>query len=69
MVHDNNNEYNVYLIDDGTMDTVIKVNHERWAEPRVYRYTDTSDYRDESGSLDFDTFIADVVIPDAELEE
>ena len=47
------------LLDDGTMDTVVKLpgGHE-------WRYLDTSDYRDDSGTLDFDKWIEDVVIPD-----
>ena len=62
-------EYDVCLVDDGTMDTVVEVSHERWEEPRTYRYHDTSAYRDENGCVDMEAFAAEVVIPDAETEE
>jgi len=43
----------LYLIDDGTIDTVIGYcGHE-------LRYADTSYCRDESGVLDFEQFIED----------
>ena len=44
----------VTLIDDGTMDTVLRIGDEE------FRYTDTSDYRDEeSGALDLTAFLDD----------
>lgn len=62
-------EYGIDLIDEGTMDTVVDVYHPRWDEPKTFRYSDTSDYRDEAGCLDLKTFAEKVVIPDAEQEE
>ena len=62
-------DYEVYLVDDGTMDTVVEVCHGRWPRCRTFRYSDASEYRDESGCLNFDAFAKDVVIPDAEMEE
>lgn len=52
------------LIDDGTMDTVVRLpNDEEW------RYSDTSTYRDpDSGALDFARFVKDEVIPDMDAD-
>ncbi len=63
--------YDITLLDDGTMDTVIEVSHPRWGdESQTFRYSDTSEYRDpETGYLDEDAFFEEVVIPDAEMEE
>lgn len=64
-------EYDVYLCDDGTMDTVIEVCHERWEAPKEFRY-DTVEfamYLDEFGCLDLKAFAEDIVIPDAKLED
>jgi len=71
MVISANDAYEVTLIDDGTLDTVVEVSHERWTEPKVYRYSTecAAAYRDNDGVLDMQAFADDVVIPDAELEE
>ena len=59
---------NCQLGDDGSLDTIIihwrqtKPGHHK--EPVEYRYSDTSEYRDNDGLLDFDRFIAEVVKPD-----
>lgn len=49
------------LIDDGTMDTVIRL-----PDDREWRYEcDTAgDYRDESGALDTEAFVRDIVMED-----
>lgn len=46
----------VELVDDGTMDTVLRVGE------YVFRYSHefAADYRDESGALDLESFIEDV---------
>jgi len=66
-----NDEYDVSLEDDGTLDTVVEVRHDRWTEPRTYRYSTecAAAYRDNEGRLDMRAFVDDVVIPDAEMEE
>ena len=71
MVVSLNNQYDVTLLDDGTMDTVVEISHKRWDEPKEYRYSTecASAYRDNDGVLDMQSFIDDIVIPDAELEE
>ena len=47
------------LLDDGTLDTVVQL-----PDGTEWRYSDTSECRDESGALDFDKFAQDVVLPD-----
>ncbi len=52
------------LIDDGTLDTVVGL-----PDGTEYRYSDTFDYRDpDTGELDFDRWIVEIVIPDVESE-
>jgi hypothetical protein len=46
------------LIDDGTLDTCIRL-----PNGEVWRYDDSSDYRDDEGILDFDRYITEVVLP------
>lgn len=43
----------VVLIDDGSLDTVFKVNG------HTHRFSDTSDYRDSDGVLNIDAFLDD----------
>lgn len=55
------------LVDDGTMDTVVEV----WKNDRLigtFRYDCefAAEYRDESGALDMDRFIEEVLMEDAE---
>jgi hypothetical protein len=52
------------LLDEGTMDTVVKCQHGELVE--IFRYaTDVAyDYRDDDGLLDMVGFIAEVVQPD-----
>ena len=53
------------LLDDGTMDTVVKL-----PDGTEWRYEDTSDYRDpDSGALDFEQWVEDVVLPDMDADE
>jgi hypothetical protein len=49
--------WDIHLIDDGTLDTVFKAVM-RIAPHITYecRYSDTSEYRDEDGSLTLDGF-------------
>ena len=47
------------LIDDGTLDTVVEL-----PDGTEWRYSDTSDYRDIGGMLDFDRWAKEVVLPD-----
>lgn len=63
--------YEINLVDEGTMDTVVDVCHERWNGYQTFRYDGmiASEYRDENGVLDLDAFARDIVIPDAEEEE
>ena len=52
------------LGDDGTLDTLV-YGPGGW----IGRYSDTSDYREkDSGRLDWDRFVVDVVLPDWESE-
>ena len=53
------------LVDDGTLDTVILF---RGVD---YRFSDTSDYRDNQGNLDMCRFLedyADEIVEDYEME-
>ena len=53
------------LVDDGTLDTVIMF------KGVDYRFSDTSEYRDNNGSLDLCRFIedyADEIVEDYEIE-
>jgi hypothetical protein len=53
--------WDIHLIDDGTLDTVFKAVM-RIAPHITYecRYSDTSEYRDEDGDLDFAELADDV---------
>ena len=51
------------LLDDGTMDTVVEL-----PDGTEWRYSDTSDYRDDAGVLDFDTWAHDVVLPEMDAD-
>lgn len=63
-------EFDGTLLDDGTMDTVAEVTDKATGKVREFRYSDSSEYRDEdSGALDEDQFFNDVVFPDAACEE
>ena len=57
--------FRVYLMDDGTLDTVVQVCDED-GTPQEYRYSQetAADYRNEDGYLDFETFVTDVVSDD-----
>ena len=70
MVVSADDKYDVTLLDEGTMDTVVEVYHSRWDEPKIYRYSTecAAVYRDNDGVLDMQSFVDDVVIPDAKLE-
>ena len=47
MIIDNEyGQFDVYLVDDGTLDTVISVDHELYDIHEI-RYSDTSEHRDE----------------------
>lgn len=59
------NEYQCTLHDDGTLDTVIEVHDVTTGKSVTWRYSDTSEYRDCEGELDFDRFCEDTVGPDA----
>lgn len=65
-----NDEYDVRLLDDGTLNTVIEVSAERWDDVQTYHYSQeaATAYRDEDGCLDLQAFANDVVIPDIEAE-
>ena len=71
MVMSANDQYDVNLIDDRAPDTIVRVSHTRWDEPRIFWYTIgcAAAYRDNDGVLDMQAFVDDIVIPDAELEE
>lgn len=63
-------EYDFDLLDDGTMDTVVEVMDCDTGQIRMYRYSDTSEYRDpDSGSLNFDRFVGEVVLPNADADD
>lgn len=63
-----NHEYYFTLGDDGTLDTVVEVFDKTSDKTVTWRYCmeTASYYRDrETGCLDFDEFIDDIVGPDA----
>ena len=66
-------EYTVFLCDDGTMDTVVDIQHpQRYnGESQETRYdcATAAEYRDESGALDLEEFVRNVVIPDLEASD
>ena len=51
------------LIDDGTLDTVVML-----PDGTEWRYSDTSAYREDSGVLDFEAWVEDVVLPDMDAD-
>ena len=51
------------LLDDGTMDTVVML-----PDGTEWRYGDTSDYRTQSGWLDFRLWVTEVVLPDMDAD-
>ncbi len=52
------------LLDDGTLDTVVEL-----PDGTEWRYSDTSDYRDDDGgALDFEAWVTEVVIPDMDAD-
>ena len=51
------------LLDDGTMDTVVQL-----PDGTEWRYGDTSDYRDEDGTLHFEDWCFAVVLPDMDAD-
>jgi len=59
------------LIDDGTVDTVIKCQHGELVEVLRYAPDVAYDYRNDSGTLDLLGFLSEVVDPEFEniLEE
>ena len=59
---DPNQQYftsDLMLIDDGTMDTVVRL-----PDGTEWHYCRTSEYRDVDGVLDFDLWCTEVVLPD-----
>ncbi len=58
--------YKYELVDDGTSDTVIRVTCIASTEMRFSQETAVEYRDDETGELDFDRFIAEVVDPAAE---
>jgi hypothetical protein len=60
------NDY--FLVDDGTIDTVIGVHAGNRSFELRYDLEFAAEYRDEDGVLDFDAFVEDVVMYDAEEE-
>lgn len=58
-------KYDVWLCDDGTMDTVVGYTCPDCGRTHELRYSDTADYRGMvTGALRQDEFFRDVVIPD-----
>ncbi len=51
------------LLDDGTLDTVVRL-----PDGTEWRYSDTSDYRDSDGALNFERWVKEVVIPDMDAD-
>ena len=47
------NTYEVLLLDDGSLDTVISY------KGQEFRFSDTANYRDRTGTLDMAAFLAD----------
>ena len=60
--------YEFTLLDDGTLDTVIGVHDPVTDITQEFRYglDLAAEYRDETGCLDLDRFIDDIVGPDAD---
>jgi len=57
--------YDLTLLDDGTLDTVVRL-----PDGTEWHYSDTSDYRDpDSGALDFERWVNDVVLPDMDADD
>lgn len=58
------------LLDDGTMDTVVKL-----PDGTEWRYSSTSSYdlidlyRGSDGALDFERFVTDIVLPDMDADD
>ena len=57
------------LLDDGTMDTVVRL-----PDGTEWRYTMSGYslidlYRDSDGTLDFDRWVTDVVLPDMDADD
>lgn len=63
-------KYDVWLCDDGTIDTVVEYTCPDCGRTHEFRYSDTSDYRDQrTGALRERSFFRDIVIPDIESDE
>jgi hypothetical protein len=61
-------EFSVGLVDDGTLDTVIEIEHAPCGTVWEWRYDleTAADYRDETGFLDLPRFLEEIVEPDLE---
>jgi len=62
-------DYEITLLDDGTLDTVIEVSHPNFVNGSEEMHFDgefASEWRDDTGLLDLKGFAEDVVIPDCE---
>ena len=63
VLYSDNGDFLFILQDDGTLDTVVEIAHfcgTSWE----FRYGDTSDFRDEDGTLNFESWVEDVVLHD-----
>lgn len=61
------NEYQVNLIDDGTLDTVVVVYDVETGQTKTFHYSTerAAEYRDAEGELDLERFVKETVGPEA----